>query len=150
MYLFIILLWIILNGRITGEIIIFGILLSVAVSVFAQKVVGYSFKSEESILRNLPLLFLYVLVLIKEIIKASLNVMKLSFGKEKPDPVIVEFHSGFHTNLQNVLLANSITLTPGTITVFMQDDHFVVHCLRSEYGQGLDECVFVRLLRKMK
>ena len=150
MYLFIILLWIILNGRITGEIIIFGILLAVAVSLFAQKVIGYSFEKEREILRNLPLFALYLLVLIKEIIKSSLNVMKLSFGKEKPEPVIVEFHSGFHTSLQNVLLANSITLTPGTITVFQQDDHFVVHCLRAEYGEGLDECVFVQLLRKMK
>ena len=150
MYVYIILLWIILNGRITGEIIIFGILLAVAVSLFAQKVIGYSFSNEGDIIKNIPLLTLYMLVLIKEIIKSSLSVMKLVFGKKKPEPVIVEFHSGFHTGLQNVLLANSITLTPGTITVFQQGDHFVVHCLREEFGEGIEECVFVRLLRKLK
>ena len=59
-------------------------------------------------------------------------------------------HSGFHTQLQNVLLANSITLTPGTITLFQEGDHFVVHCLRREFGDGIEESSFVKLLRKIK
>ncbi len=150
MYLFIILLWIILNGRIDGEIILFGILLSVAVSLFARKVIGYSSKNEAEIIKNLPLLFVYILVLIKEIISSSISVIKLSLKGEKPDPVIVEFDSGFTTNFQNVLLANSITLTPGTITVFQEGGHFVVHCLRREYSEGLSESVFVKLLRKIR
>ena len=150
MYLAIIILWIILNGRITGEIIFFGILLGVAVSLFASRVMGYSLSSDEKIFRNLPLLALYSLVVIKEVMKASFAVATLSFGRKKPDPVIVEFDSGLPTQLQNVLLANSITLTPGTITVFQDGDHFTVHCLRAEYGEGMEDCIFVRLLRKMK
>lgn len=150
MYFAIILLWIILNGRLTGEILFFGIFISVGVTVFATRVVGYSTKNDGKLLRNLPLFIEYVFVLIWEIIKASLEVAKLSVSGRKPQPQLVEFHSGFQTNLQNVLLANSITLTPGTITVFQEGDHFVVHCLRKEYGQGLEECVFVRLLRRIK
>ena len=150
MYLAIIVLWIILNGRLTGEILFFGILLSVAVSLFASSVVGYSEKNDRLILRNLPLFLLYALVLVWEIIKASATVALLSFARKKPEPVIVEFHSGFEMTFQNVLLANSITLTPGTITVFLEGDHFVVHALRPEYGEGIEDCIFVRLLRKLK
>ena len=150
MYLFIIVLWIILNGRITGEIMVFGVLLSVAVSLFANRVIGYSPEVDRRIIRNLPLFICYVLVLIWEIMKASVEVSGLAIGRRKPEPVLIEFHSGFETNLQNVLLANSITLTPGTITVFQEGDHFVVHCLRAEYGEGMQECIFVKLLRKMK
>jgi multicomponent Na+:H+ antiporter subunit E len=49
-----------------------------------------------------------------------------------------------------VLLANSITLTPGTYTLFQDKDHFVVHCLRREYAEGMDNSTFVELLRKVK
>jgi multicomponent Na+:H+ antiporter subunit E len=150
MYLGIIILWIILNGRLDGEILIFGILLSVVVSLFAQKVLGYTAEKDERIRKNLGVFLLYIPLLLWEILKASLSVAALSLSKRKPDPVIVEFHSGFESDLENVLLANSITLTPGTITLFQEGDHFVVHCLRKEYGEGLEDSSFVKLIRKMK
>ena len=59
----------------------------------------------------------------------------------------MEFHSGLKTELQNVLLANSITLTPGTYTLFQEGDHFVVHCLKREYGEGMEESSFIKYLR---
>ncbi len=150
MYLGIIILWIILNGRLDGEILIFGILLSVVVSLFAQKVIGYTAEKDERIRKNLGVFLLYIPLLLWEILKASLSVAALSLSKRKPDPVIVEFHSGFESDLENVLLANSITLTPGTITLFQEGDHFVVHCLRKEYGEGLEDSSFVKLIRRMK
>ena len=36
------------------------------------------------------------------------------------------------------MLANSITLTPGTITVDTRDDRFLVHCLDKDFGDGLE------------
>ena len=48
------------------------------------------------------------------------------------------------------LLANSIALTPGTYTLFLQGDHFVIHCLRPEYAEGIEDSSFVRLLRRLK
>ena len=150
MYFAIILLWIILNGRITGEILFFGIFLSVGVTLFATKVIGYSTKKDGLLLVNLPLFVEHIFVLIWEILKASLAVALLAVSRQKPEPVLIEFHSGLQTDLQNVLLANSITLTPGTITVFQEKDHFMVHCLRKEYGEGIETCIFVKLLGRIK
>lgn len=150
MAILIFLLWMILNGRITLELVLFGIGISVLVSAFAYKVIGYSVKSDLLILRNLPVFLLYLVRLIWEILKAAWMVMRMVYQADEPDPVIVEFHSGFHTNLQNVLLANSITLTPGTITVFQEDDHFVIHCLRREYADGIEHSVFAEILSKIK
>ena len=145
------LIWIILNGRITLEIMIFGILISLAVSLFSRKVMGYDASNNDRILRNLPLLTKYVAVLILEIIKAAFNVMKAAVSPGlKPDPVIVTFHSGLPSKFQNVLLANSITLTPGTFTLELEGDRFVIHCLRSEYAEGMEDSVFVHLLEKLK
>ena len=144
------LLWIILNGRITPELWIFGILIAASVAFFAYKVMGYSPGNDLRVARNLPVFLLYILNLIREIIKAAISVMAMVFHAEDPDPVIVEFHSGLSTDLQNVLLANSITLTPGTITVFQKKDHFVVHCLKKEYAKGMEDSSFVKLLGRLK
>ena len=84
------------------------------------------------------------------VIISSFKMCGMVYSAEAPDPVIIEFHSGFDTQLQNVLLANSITLTPGTITLFQEGDHFAVHCLRREFGEGIEESSFVRLLRKIR
>ena len=145
-------LWVILNGRITVEILAFGLAVSAGTGFFMHRLIGWSMAEEWKILRNLPLLCLYILVLIREIIKAALTVMKLAVSRQgKPDPVIVEFHSGYTSGLRNVLLANSITLTPGTITLIQEGDRFVVHCLRREYAEGLkmEESPFAPLLSKM-
>ena len=150
MPILIFLFWILMNGRITWEIVAFGAVITALVTWFAVKVIGYSVKKEWRNYRNLPILLLYVLDLILEILKAAWLVARMVFRADEPDPVIVEFHSGLKTQFQNVLLANSITLTPGTITVFQEGDHFVIHALRREYAEGLESSSFVRILGKLK
>ena len=150
MWLFLFILWIILNGRITLELVIFGILIATAVTLFTNRVIGYRRSTDVSILRNLPLVIMYLIYLIWQIILSALTLAGMVFRAEDPDPVIVEFHSGLVNESSNVLLANSITLTPGTITVFQDGDHFVVHCLRREYAEGIKDSSFVRLLRRVK
>ena len=148
MIIFFFLLWLILNGRITAELILLGIPISALVLLLANRAVGYTLKTDLRIMRNLPVFFLYTLNLVAEILKASAAVMGVVLDpSKKPEPVIVEFHSGLKTELQNVLLANSITLTPGTYTLFQEGDHFVVHCLKREYGEGIGESSFVKYLR---
>ena len=148
MIIFFFLLWLILNGRITAELVLLGIPISALVLLLANRAVGYTVKTDIRIMRNLPVFFLYTLNLVAEILKASAAVMGVVLDpSKKPEPVIVEFHSGLKTELQNVLLANSITLTPGTYTLFQEGDHFVVHCLKREYGEGMEESSFVKYLR---
>lgn len=142
-------LWIILNGRITLELVLLGILIAAAVFLFAHFAFGYSIAGEGRILRHLPLAIWYLINLTVQIVIASLNVIAVIVNpSRKPDPVLVEFHSGLPTEFQNVVLANSITLTPGTVTVSLQGDHFTVHCLLSDYAKDLAESSFVKLLRR--
>ena len=150
MWLFLFALWIVLNGKVTVELVIFGVVIASAVTFFANRVIWYTSSIDRRKLRNLPVFLLYILNLIREIIISSFKMCGMVYSAEAPDPVIIEFHSGFDTQLQNVLLANSITLTPGTITLFQEGDHFAVHCLRREFGEGIEESSFVRLLRKIR
>ncbi len=144
------LLWIIFNGKVTPEIVLTGLPVSAAISCFTCRVIGYPAANDLKVLRNAPLLILYVLNLIREIIMSASSVIRMIWRAQDPEPVIVEFHSGFDSRFKNVLLANSITLTPGTITMFQEGDRFVIHCLRPEYAEGIEDSSFVRLLRKLK
>ncbi len=150
MITFFFLLWIILNGRVTAELVILGLVCAVVVFAFASYALGYSVQREALIWRNLPWAILYFLNLIVEIVKAALQVGSIVFDpKKSPDPVIVEFDSQFHTMFQNAILANSITLTPGTYTVEQTGNHFRIHCLVPAMGVGLDDSSFVKLLGRV-
>lgn len=151
MFIFFLLIWVIFNGRITPEILVIGCFISVGISMLIYKALGYPATTDKKIIRNFPLLLMYAGNLILEIFKAAFQVIKLVWSKEeKPDPVMVEFHSGLEGEFSNVLLANSITLTPGTFTVHQEGDRLVVHCLRPEYAEGIEESSFIQLLRRVK
>ncbi len=144
-------LWIIINGRITLEIAVFGVLVSAAVYAFLVRVMAYKPETELWICRNIPVFLLYVINLIIEIVKASASVIKVALSRDAvTDPVVVEFDSEFTDDFRNVLLANSITLTPGTITVTQTGNHFVIHALCREFADGIEESSFVRLLRRFR
>ena len=149
------LLWLILNGRFTADagmlqIVITGLLLIAAVAWFSKKVLGYSVKAELRFYAKLPLLLAYVLLLIKEIIKASLSMLGLIVTNKAYDPVIVRFTVPLKSRFTQVILANSITLTPGTITAELEDDTFTVHCIDASLAEGLESCSFVKLLERIE
>ena len=151
MFILFLVLWLIFNGRVTVEILILGVLITALVSFVFYRLIGYSFASDRKLFRNLPLLVLYAGNLIREIVIAACQVTAIVWSpSKKPDPVMVEFHSGLPDSFSNVLLANSITLTPGTFTVVQEGDRFIIHCLRKEFARGLDDSSFIRLLRKIK
>ena len=142
-------LWILLNARITAEILCFGIALSLILYLFLIRVLHWNLKRELLFWKTIPFLFIYLLNLFRETVIAACTVGRLAVTpSEHPEPVLVEFHSGLEQTWLNVLLANSITLTPGTITVFQEQDHFLVHALREEYADGIENSSFVRLLRR--
>ena len=143
------LLWLLLNGRITVEILCFGAVIVAALYIFMIRALGWPWRRELRLLRAVPLLLLYLLNLLWETLKAAATVARLALTPAAhPEPVLVEFRSGLDRDALNVLLANSITLTPGTVTVFQEHDRFVVHALRREYAEGIENSSFVRLLRR--
>ena len=85
-----------------------------------------------------------------EIHKANLTVVGFILSKKETKPVLVTFESKLKTDTANVLLSHSITLTPGTITVELKGNTFVVHCLDESLADGIDDSVFVRILKKFE
>lgn len=151
MFLLFFAVWVILNGKVTLEICLFGLGISAALFYFICRYMDYSIRSEMLLFRLIPLFFQYFWVLVQEIVKANVAVFKLIMSPElQPEPAIVYFDTDLKTGLAKVLLANSITLTPGTITVSVEGNRFCVHCLDKELAGGLEDSMFVELLKKIE
>ena len=151
MYLLFFFLWILLNGQFTLEICCFGAAIAAAMFLFVCKFLGYSVKKDTLLCRKLPYILAYILILICEIFQSNISAIRLALSyRNEVDPVMVKFRTDLKTYAARVALANSITLTPGTITVAMEGDELVVHALDAELIEGIDESIFVKLLRKME
>lgn len=151
MYLFFLLFWIILNGKLNLEIFLFGVLISLAVYLFCWKFLGYSPKKDLMFARISVYTIQYAFLLVAEIIKANIGVLKEIYTeKTEVEPCIIQFTSPFQSEILNVILADSITLTPGTITVELSGREFTVHCLDKSMSEGLDSSSFVNLLKKIE
>lgn len=150
MYLLFFILWIIFNGRITLEITIFGLIISAVMYGFICKFMDYSVQKEMKILKRSNYMIQYIGCLIIEIVKANFATMKLLLSSNYvAEPAIIHFSTNLKTNMGRCLLANSITLTPGTITVDIEGNTFIVHCLDKTFAEGIEDSVFVKLLEKM-
>lgn len=146
-------LWVIFNGRITAEIIIAGIFLSFVLDMFVKRVMkiritGISFLK---CLKLFPSAVFYVIVLIAEIIRANIAVTKLILAPEIDiEPCLVKFRTSLKSRAARAALANSITLTPGTITVSLEGDEFLVHALTRKIAGKLEGSIFEKLLARME
>ncbi len=143
--------WMIFNGRITLEIVIFGIVIAAAVFAFMCKFMDYSIKKELRLYKKVPQFLKYMFLLVKEIIKANVAVIKMILTRrEVTEPTLVKVHTDLKSETAKVMLANSITLTPGTITVSMEGDTLLVHCLDKSLSEGMEDSDFVKMLEKME
>jgi multicomponent Na+:H+ antiporter subunit E len=70
------------------------------------------------------------------------------------NPRVVHFRTRLKSDLARVILANSITLTPGTISLHLDDDHLIVHWLNattthSKHAGELIKGPFEKLLKRI-
>ena len=83
----------------------------------------------------------YLPWLFNQIFIANLHVLYLTFHPrmmELINPKIIKFNSRLKSDISRTAFANSITLTPGTITVHADVmGRFAVHCIDDKSGQGL-------------
>lgn len=137
MFIFYFILWVIFNGAFTLEIALFGLGVSALIYAFTCKFMGFSFKKDIDLCKRIPGFILYVFVLIWEIIKANLVMIKYIIVKQEYElhPVVFKMETKLKSKVCRVLLANSITLTPGTISVEMVDNVIYIH--------AIDECMAI-------
>lgn len=84
-------------------------------------------------LRAVKYLLLYVTWLVWNVIKANVEVARVILHPRLPiRPKLLVFRTTLEHDLARVLVANSITLTPGTVTIDLVGDEYLVHALLPE------------------
>lgn len=124
--------WVLLSGRFDAFHLSLG-LISCGIVSFLSSDLLFSTPRPRGLLSQWARFIRYIPWLMVEIIKANLHVTYLVFHPrmmELIDPRIIRFRSKLKSDLSLVTFANSITLTPGTITVYVSiDGDFKVHAI---------------------
>ena len=151
MFILLLLIWFIFKGKITWELTVLGMILCACIYFFMCRFMDYSLKKDVSLMRRSVSFLYYTGVLIVEIIKSNLQVMHLTLtDREIVEPVIISYRTRLRSKLGRVILANSITLTPGTITISLEEDELVIHCLDKTIAEGIENSTFEQLLERME
>lgn len=99
---------------------------------------------------NFGRLFIYIFWLVKEIILAAIQVARYVLDPRMPvDPSFLMFHADLPNAGSQVVLANSITLTPGTLTVDITKGVFLVHSLSDASSTSLIEGTMPRKVAEL-
>jgi multicomponent Na+:H+ antiporter subunit E len=131
--------WIMLSGKFDLFHLTLGVISSLLVAWMSSDLL-FADCSKNGRLAVAGRFVLYIPWLLLEIFKSTLHVTWLALHprmKELIDPSIVNFKTRLKSDVAKVALANSITLTPGTITVRVVGDDFVVHALSAKVASGL-------------
>lgn len=142
------LLWLLLTGELSVHACLWGAVVSAAMTWFCWKYLDY-----HAALPRPGRLWgwaRYLACLLAEMLKAGFVVMRLVYTRGRNmRPLLVWFDTPLSEDRARVVLANSITLTAGTITVTAADGRFCVHALDDSLAEDIEDSAFQRRLENM-
>jgi len=127
--LFLFVIWILFTATTETFTLIFGLFASLITASLTFKI--FLPKHEANLKFFIPnpfYLILFLIIMVANIYKSSFQVARAVFTGNT-NPRIVHFRIRLRSNIARTILANSITITPGTLTLDLNDDHLVVHWL---------------------
>lgn len=143
--------WLILNARVTVEVIVIGILVSILMSLFTYRLMGLNYAAEKKVWVKIGPITAYLIRLVYEVIKANVQMIKIILSPVIDiKPQIIYFDSPVKTDAAKVALSHSITLPPGAIIIELEGDRFGVHAIDASFVQGIRESIFVQELKKIE
>lgn len=135
------LIWIVLNGRVDLEVVLTGAAVSAVLTWLARTALNLPPWGGLRLIRRLPRVFLYLFYLFGQVVVSNLQVMEriLFPNRRKGGGRLVWFRTDLKEEGTRLTLANSITLTPGTVTVSLKNNHVCVHALDEDFAKGVKE-----------
>lgn len=129
--------WLLLSGQFHPILLAAGVVSSLLVARWSHDLLIGRVDRAPDLGRAFRLVA-YLPWLFWQIILANLHVIYLVLHPRMPlNPGLVRFENELKTDLGIVILANSITLTPGTVTIEGNHREFVVHSLSRQVADGL-------------
>ena len=141
-------LWLLLSGHFTPLLISLGLASVLLVVWFLRRMDRVD--HEPITLRPGPGLLGCLVWWLWSVVKANIDLARRIWDPRLPvNPVWARLDTSVETPVEKTLYANSITLTPGTLTTDVRDDHFVIHALSQEGVDELREGEMERRVRRL-
>lgn len=130
-FLALFLVWISLTGFNLQELILGAAVSLILAAIISPKTV-YSFEGQDfGVL--LRFIFQYMPLFFVKLFESNIQMAKIVLSpKMDIKPGFVKIHTDLKSDLSRFILANSITLTPGTVTMDLQDDTLLIHWVNVE------------------
>ncbi|MEE8239910.1 MAG: Na+/H+ antiporter subunit E [Nitrospirales bacterium] len=130
------LLWIVLSGYFQPLLLVLGVMSTLIVLFIALRMEVVDRESHPVHLTlRLPLYWLWLLW---EIVKSNVVVARLIWSPSLPiSPSVFQVPTSQKSQLGQVVYANSITLTPGTVSMTLENNQVRVHALTEDIAEDL-------------
>ena len=141
--------WILLSGKFDLFHMTLGVISSALVSALSGDILIHDTRKNDRLAVAFRFIC-YIPWLLYQIVLSTIHVAYLALHPKmlrRIDPTIVTFRTKLKSNVAQVALANSITLTPGTITIRVVDGVFYVHAISRKAAAGLPGEMEDRLAR---
>jgi multicomponent Na+:H+ antiporter subunit E len=125
--------WLVLNGSLASDVLIIGVIAAAVITLLLPGAIPFfgQFRAGEP--RAWAAAVGYFTYFFKELVKSNLRIAAVVLAPSLPvSPGIVKVRTKLKTPMGRLLLANSITLTPGTLTVDLDGDWLYIHWVRVE------------------
>lgn len=130
--------WLLLVGNLSGSEIFVGFLVAVFTAWLSSS--HLAFIDNIKFRWLMPWYILrYLLIFVVALLRANMDMARRVLSPRLPiNPALVEVRTQLNSSLGKLVLANSITLTPGTLTVDVVGDHLQVHWVDCTPGEDLE------------
>lgn len=143
--------WVGLAGAVNAQVVIVGTLGSWLIVVMNRRSLLSLGEFPGINPRGLFLWVQYGLQFLVELVKSNFAVARLVLSpKLEVSPRMVKLPGHLRTEVARVILSNTITLTPGTLTVDMDECSFTVHAITEEAALGARDWIMERLLLRIE
>jgi len=147
-----VIIWLALTSSLHWQKLLVGIVVSLILAIFLKK--NYMHLGLPPLsLKRIAYFLIYIVVLFIEIIKANFDVAYRVIHPKMPiKPGIVVIRTTLRQDIAKMILANSITLTPGTFTLDILGDKLLIHWInvKSEDSEEATRIIGERFEKYLK
>ena len=135
--------WMVLSGRTETKFIVYGLITALVTTwvTYPLLLVPNKDGSKQYFVFgvSIPKFIMYFFWLMWQLVLANIDVLLATTAQELDiDPKVVRFYFRADNHMASVVLANSITLTPGTVTINVTDDGlYEIHALTRGAAAGV-------------
>ena len=129
--------WIFLSGKFSLILLLSGLISSLLVSYMSNDLLIGNGDIKLGFIRTIRFIR-FLPWLLWQIVLANIDLAIRTLHPKMPiNPMLINFKNNLKTDLGMVILANSITLTPGTVTIDVNENEFLVHVISEKAAQSL-------------